>query len=253
MSLIENLTDAMADYDSSAIAELPTDLWSDEPELESDLHLRQILLLISTLEWLWRDRSDFFAAGNLTIYFSPQQIKSQDFRGPDFFVVLDTERRPRKSWVLWAENGQYPNVIVEVLSDSTAAKDKGVKKKIYQDTFRTPEYFWFDPDTLEFAGFILVNGVYQPIQPNATGHLFSHELNLGLGVHRGMVRYFTPDGALVQTPQESAIQAEQTLELERQQKEAERQQKEAERQQKEAAIAKIAELEAKLREAGLEP
>jgi Uma2 family endonuclease len=246
MSLIENLTDAMADYDSSAIAELPTDLWSDEPELENDLHLRQILLLISTLEWLWRDRSDFFAAGNLTIYFSPQQIKSQDFRGPDFFVVLDTEHRPRKSWVLWAENGKYPNVIVEVLSDSTAAKDKGVKKKIYQDTFRTPEYFWFDPDTLEFAGFILVNRVYQPIQPNATGQLFSHELNLGLGVHQGMVRYFTPEGALVPTPQEVAIQAEQTLELERQQKEAER-------QQKEAAIAKIAELEAKLREAGLEP
>ncbi len=63
----------------------PCDLESNEPPVESDLHLRQILLLISSLEWLWSDRQDFFASGNLTIYYSPRQIKSQDFRGPDFF------------------------------------------------------------------------------------------------------------------------------------------------------------------------
>lgn len=71
----------------------PTDLYSDEPPLGSDLHLRQILLLLSSLEWLWRDRQDFFASGSLTIYFSPKQLKSRDVRGPDFFVVLGTERR----------------------------------------------------------------------------------------------------------------------------------------------------------------
>ena len=43
-------------------------------------------------------------AGNLTIYFNPNQLKTQDFRGPDFFVVLDTDDRERKSWVVWQEN-----------------------------------------------------------------------------------------------------------------------------------------------------
>jgi Uma2 family endonuclease len=55
--------------------------------------------------------------------------------------------------VVWEEDGKYPNVIVEVISKSTANIDRDLKKKLYQDTFRTPDYFWFDPYTLEFAGF----------------------------------------------------------------------------------------------------
>jgi len=136
----------------------PGDLYSDEPPVESELHLRQIILLIQCLERLWRSRQDFYAAGNLTIYYSPRQLKSEDFRGPDFFVVLGTERKSRKSWVVWEENGQYPHVIVEILCKKTASVDRGLKKQIYQNTFRTPEYFGFDPDTLEFEGFILLGG-----------------------------------------------------------------------------------------------
>jgi Uma2 family endonuclease len=75
----------------------PGDLYSDEPPLETELHLRQILLLIDSIERLWQDRQDFYAFGNLTIYYSPNQRKSEDFRGSDFFVVLGTERKPRKS------------------------------------------------------------------------------------------------------------------------------------------------------------
>lgn len=74
--------------------------------MESYLHLRQILILLQCLEWLWQDKNDYFAAGNLTIYYSPEQKKSEYFRGPDFFVVLGTERRlERKSWVVWGEGG----------------------------------------------------------------------------------------------------------------------------------------------------
>ncbi len=139
----------------------PVNPYSNEPELESSLHLQQMLLLIKCLEWWWRDRESFFAAGNLTIYYSPYQLKSEDFRGPDFFVVLDTEHKPRNSWVVWHENGKYPNIIIEILSQSTANSDRNLKKQIYQDTFRTPDYFWFDPNSLEFAGFVLVGGIYE--------------------------------------------------------------------------------------------
>ncbi|KAF3885125.1 MULTISPECIES: Uma2 family endonuclease [Nostocales] len=192
----------------------PGDLYSDEPPLETELHLRQIILLLICLEWLWRDRNDFYAAGNLTIYYSPRQLKSEDFRGPDFFVVLGTQRKTRKSWVVWEEDGKYPNVILEILSDSTAKTDKGLKKEIYQDTFRTPDYFWFDPYTLEFAGFHLVDGEYQPLQPNEQGHLWSQQLGLYLGIHQGLLRFFTPDEQLVPTPEETAQQTEKKLEQE---------------------------------------
>ncbi|BAY96912.1 hypothetical protein NIES37_08490 [Tolypothrix tenuis PCC 7101] len=194
----------------------PGDLYSNEPPLETDLHRLQMTLLIQCLELLWRDRNDFYVSGNITIYYSPRQRKSEDFRGPDFFVVRETERKPRKSWVLWQEDGKYPNVIIELLSDSTALTDKGLKKQIYQDTFRTPEYFWFDPQNLEFAGFVLVAGKYQAIEANAQGWLWSQQLELYLGVEQEKLRFFTADGQLVPTPEELAEQEQQRAEREKQ-------------------------------------
>ncbi|MFP4124908.1 Uma2 family endonuclease [Coleofasciculus sp.] len=217
----------------------PCDLLSDEPPLESDLHRDQIELLLACLKWWWRERTDFYATGNLTIYFSPEHITTRDFRGPDFFVVLGTENRPRKSWILWAEQGKYPNVIVELLSDSTAKIDKDFKKKLYQDTFRTPEYFWFHPNTLEFQGFILMAGEYQPIEPTNQGWLWSRQLELFLGIYESKLRFFSPEGQLVATPEERAEIAQK--------------QAESERQQRELAQQQVTELRARLKALGVEP
>jgi Uma2 family endonuclease len=206
----------------------PTDLWSDELPLESDRHREQMDLLINCLNWWWRDRTDFYVSGNLTIYYSPEQIKTQDFRGPDFFVVLGTERRPRKSWVVWGENGRYPNLIVELLSPSTAAIDRSLKKQIYQDIFRTPDYFLFDPETLELAGFHLLDGQYQELIANEKGWLWSQQLELYLGIYQGKLRFFTNDEQLVLTEGED------------------------ERRQKELAEQKAERLAAKLRELGVD-
>ncbi|MDJ0662426.1 MAG: Uma2 family endonuclease [Crocosphaera sp.] len=223
------------------------EFWSDEPPLESNLHLTQIIVLLKSLEWVWQDREDYFAAGNLTIYYSPNQKKSEFFRGPDFFVVLGTTRNQnRRSWVVWEEEGKYPNVIVEILSESTAQTDREEKKEIYQDTFRTPDYFWFDPYTLEFKGFTLISGSYQPIEPNEQGWLWSEQLGLYLGIYEEKLRYFSSEGELVPTPEEAATG-------ERQQKEYERQEKEYERQQKELALQEIEQLKQRLREAGVNP
>lgn len=196
----------------------PCDLYSDEPEMETNLHLRQMLLLIVCLEWFWRQggtaaRSDYFVSGNLTIYYSQNQVKNRDFRGPDFFVVKGVEQRERKSWTIWEEEGRYPDVIVEILSESTASIDRTTKKELYQTTFRTPEYFWFDPESLEFQGFYLVKNTYQPIAPNPQGWLWSDELNLFLGIHDRQLRYFTAQGDLVPTPQESALLEEQQRQI----------------------------------------
>lgn len=218
---------------------LPSDLYSDEPEMESELHLRQMLLLISCLDLLWQNRQDFYVSGNMTVYYSPKKIKNRDFRGPDFMVAFDTERYPRKSWIVWEEEGKYPNVIIEILSDSTANVDRTTKKELYQNTFRTPEYFWVDPDTQEFEGFVLVGGTYQAIPPNPVGHRWSQQMQLFLGIHNSQLRYFTPEGQLVPTPVEAA-------------QEAQRNAQEAQ-QDAEAAQQRNDRLAAKLRELGVDP
>lgn len=186
-----------------------TQLLSDEPEMETSLHYMQLLLLVTSLEWLWRDCNDFFIGANLTIYFSRQQLRNRDFRGPDFFLVKDTEKRSRNSWVVWEEDGRYPDLIIELLSESTADIDRNLKKNLYENRFHTPEYFWFSPENLEFAGFELVGNKYQEITPNAQGWRWSDVLRLYLGIEGGKLRYFTPDGDLVPTPEEAAIIAQQ--------------------------------------------
>ncbi|MGB5596024.1 MAG: Uma2 family endonuclease, partial [Crocosphaera sp.] len=192
-----------------------------------------------------QDREDYFAAGNLTIYYSPKQKKSEFFRGPDFFVVLGTTRNPnRKSWVVWEEEGKYPNVIIEILSDSTAETDRGEKKQIYQDIFRTPDYFWFDPYSLEFQGFTLISGTYQPIEPNEQGLLWSEQLGLYLGIYENKLRYYSSEGQLVPTPEEAAINAENKAIQERQEKELAL-------QEKELAEQRLEEINAKLKELGI--
>lgn len=185
-----------------------TRLLSDEPEMESSLHYLQLLLLVTSLEWLWREQNDFFIGANLTIYFSRQQLRNRDFRGPDFFLVKDTEKRSRNSWVVWEEDGRYPDLIIELLSD-TANVDRTLKKNLYQSRFHTPEYFWFSPETLEFVGFELVGNQYQEIVPNSQGWRWNQVLGLYLGIHENKLRYFTAGGDLVPTPEEVAFIAQQ--------------------------------------------
>ncbi|MGJ3251996.1 MAG: Uma2 family endonuclease [Elainellaceae cyanobacterium] len=229
----------VADTPADDIRLPPCDLWSDEPPLESDWHRDQIDLLLACLRFWWRDRSDYYASGNLTIYYSEDKITTRDFRGPDFFVVLGTENRPRRSWMTWVEGGKYPNVIIELLSNSTASVDRNEKKLLYQDTFRTPEYLWFHPETLEFKGFRLMAGNYQPIEPNSRAWLWSQQLDLYLGIHEDRLRFFTSDEILVPTPQERAEQ--------------EAQRAEQEVQQRRQAEYQVAALQAKLRELGVDP
>ncbi|MEI6441633.1 MAG: Uma2 family endonuclease [Nostocales cyanobacterium ELA583] len=182
-----------------------THLLSDEPEMESSLHYMQLLILVTSLEWLWRDQNDFFIGADITIYFSRQQLKNREFRGPDLFLVKDTEKRPRTSWVVWEEDGRYPDLIIELLSNSTAKVDQNLKKSLYENRFHTPEYFWFSPESLEFAGFKLVGNQYQEIVANQEGYLWSEVLDLYLGVVNSKLRYFTSEGELVPTPEEAAI------------------------------------------------
>ena len=60
----------------------------------------------------------------------------------------------------------------------------------------------------------LIHGKYQPVEPNKKGHLWSEELGLYLGIVQGLLRYFTPDGNLVPTPEESAEMEAKRAEME---------------------------------------
>ncbi len=187
--------------------ELPCD---DGMPMETQRHVMQLQLLMDPLRAYWTDRQDVYVGGNMFVYFSLEQVRNQDFRGPDFFAVLDVPKRERKSWVVWQE-GKGPDVVIELLSESTAAVDKGEKKLVYQDCLRVPEYFWFDPFSAEWAGFALHDGLYEPIAADAQGRLCSKKLGLDLvrwdgsyhEVEARWLRWATLAGELLLTPQEA--------------------------------------------------
>lgn len=230
----------------------PTDLiFDDGVPLESNRHRIAMNVLIRSAQQALAARPDSFVGGNMFVYYSRNQAMNRDFRGPDFFVALGVEgNRDRQGWVVWEEDGRYPDVIVELLSPSTAAADKGVKKDLYAQVFKTPDYFVFDPfdaGSLEGWRLDLAEG-YQPLSPDEHGWLWCETLGLWLGTWEGTVdrepangschwlRFYDQQGNLVPLPEEAA----------QQQAEQEKQRAEQERQRSD----RLAE---KLRELGVDP
>jgi Uma2 family endonuclease len=240
--------------------ELPTE---DGIPMENAWHRMQMDLLIESLLYHWRERSDFFVGGNMFIYYSYEQAQSVIegrplYRGPDFFVVKGVDgTKPRDCWIVWEEGGRFPDVIIEFLSPTTAEQDRHVKKSLYEQVFGTEEYFWYDPLTQELMGFELVDGQYQPKRANPNGWLWSKVLEAWLGVWEGeyqrrrmaWLRLYDRDGNLVPTPAEAA---QQQAEAERQRAETERQRAEIERQRAERAEAELQRLKALLQAQGIE-
>jgi Uma2 family endonuclease len=110
--------------------------------------------LIDTLAQHWADREDFFVGGNMFVYFSELQTRKNDFRGPDVFVVLGTDRKKhRKSWVLWEEGGKFPDVVIELTSPSTKTIDHEEKLRLYERIWSVSTYVIFDPHTLELTAY----------------------------------------------------------------------------------------------------
>ncbi|HEY4573317.1 MAG TPA: Uma2 family endonuclease, partial [Thermoanaerobaculia bacterium] len=147
-----------------------------------------------------------------------------------------------------------PDLIVELLSPSTAHIDRGVKKELYARVFRTSEYYMYDPDTRKLEGFWLAGGAYQPMAPGDQGRLWSRQLGLFLGLWHGFredkeadwVRLYHPDGSLVPTQGERAEAERQRADAERQNAEAANQRADAERQRADAAEAELVRLRALL-------
>ena len=258
--IVSTLATAMP-VDAPALPQVELIETDGEP-LESDWHRIAMNMLIDSVKYSLRHRDDFYVGGNMFIYFSEEQARNRDFRGPDFFFVDGVAQKPlRPYWAVWLEGGRYPDVIIELLSPRTATEDRTTKKTIYERVFHTPEYYCYDPNEPQLEGWRLVGCRYQALAPNAQGWLWSESLGLWLGTWTGTylgnqavwLRFYDAEGRVVPAPVEVAelerqrAEAErQRAEAERQRAEAERERAEAERQRAEAAEAELAQLRARL-------
>jgi len=219
----------------------PTDLPYDDGEpMESPWHAASGPLLKASYVARHGGRmTDYYVGVNMFVYYSWQQVRNKDYKGPDLYFVKNVDgTRDRLYWATWNEEGRYPDVIVELLSATIEREDLGSKKRLYEQVFRTTEYFCVAPQVERLMGWRLTNGHYKAIKPNDQGRLWSQELDLWIGPWRGVylgeehtwLRFYTNEGALVLLPEE-----------------AERERAETERERADDLAARLAVLEAELR------
>ena len=183
------------------------------------------------------------------VYYSLEQVRNRDFKGPDIFITLNVDgTKERQGWVVWQEQGRYPDVIIELMSPSTAAVEKGKKKQLYEQTFKTGHYFIYDPFVPEsLQGWKLDNFQYQEITPDSRGWLWCSSLGLWLGTWSGTIlretatwlRFYDQERNIVKLSFELAQQERERAEI-----------AESNLQQEQQRAERLA---AKLKELGIDP
>ena len=194
---------------------------SDDTPVDNELQNIIPNLLLSILAGIWSERMDWFFGVDMGIYYRnrhPAVI-------PDGFLSLGVERqktRPsgrkgRLSYVLWEENWVLPLLFLEVVSQKYNGEYKD-KKKEYAN-LGILYYVIYDCDRNhprkgnQFEVHKLVNGKYVR-QPGEIVWLPEIGLGIGreIGTHLGWTRewlyWYDADGNKYPTPEERAQQAD---------------------------------------------
>ena len=219
-----------------------------KPLPDSDFQLDDLTYARDRLRIYYYDqcgRDDVYVAGNLFIYY--QEGNRNAAVAPDIFVVLGVPNHKRRSYRLWDE-GRVPDFVLEITSSSTWEEDQGRKRELYRRLGVT-EYWQYDPTGAHLQpvlqGLELAAGEYVPIAAGETAQglpaLASRVLGLELHATDDGLRFHDPvTGQYLPTSAEDAA-ARAAAEA----------RADAEAQARSAAEARIAELEARLRNRGV--
>jgi Uma2 family endonuclease len=164
---------------------------------ESDFQRKPLMYAVEVLSSHFEDRPDVYVSGNLLLYY--EEGNPYASLAPDVFVVIGAEKRDRSSYKLW-EEPKAPDFVLEITSKSTISEDQGSKRGLYA-FMGVAEYFQYDPtaDYLDppLQGEKLVgrNYVALPVRrlPDGTLTLYSERLNLELQLRPDGLRFYDPE------------------------------------------------------------
>jgi len=225
----------------SSTASLASHPWQVEypesdgkPMAETDVHRRELMHAIQTLQEHFKTEEDVYIAGNLLLYYEEGNPLASV--APDVFYVKGIPRGDRRTYKLWEEQ-VTPQVVIEFSSRSTRRDDLGKKRDLYW-RLGGEEYFLVDPleEYLKPAlqGFRRGESDYLRLMPDKDGRLFSQVWGLWLRREGDALRFVEADtGRMLPTPIEMAAQ-----EAARADQEAARAEQEAVRAEQEAAFRK---------------
>jgi Uma2 family endonuclease len=199
-----------------------------QPMADNTLQFSWIVKIKENLEILFADNPDVFVAGDLLWY--PIEGSNTIKRAPDAMVAFGRPKGYRGSYMQWAEGGIAPQVVFEVLSPGNRLAEMTAKFEFY-NRHGVEEYYIYDPDKVDFTGWLRQDGVLQGIVDIA-----------GWVSPRLGVRFELGDELEIYTPSNELFRS--VLEID--------QQRQHERDRADAAEQQVAALKAKLRELGVE-
>ena len=232
---------------SLATVEYPSS--DGKPMADSDAQRNAIIYGIDALQVCFGSRRDVYVSGDLLVYYEEGNPRASV--APDVFVVFGVEDRERETYRLW-EEGEVPAFVLEVASRNTWREDSGPKRGLYA-RLGVREYWQYDPSgrylSPRLQGFRLAGEVYerQPATESADGTLILRSETLGLDLRVTGARMRFHDPATGQDlPAYREVHAARQAAMA--QAEAAVVQVEQEVAARRAAEARVAELEALLRE-----
>jgi Uma2 family endonuclease len=220
------------------------------PMGETDLHRDWMVRILDILRFRYRGQRVYLASDLLVYY---EEGEPARVVVPDNFVVKDCDPGRRRTFKIW-EEGRVPNVAFEVTSRSSRWQDQVYKPQAYAQ-IGIQEYFLYDPtgDYLNppLKGYRLTGTTYQPIVPDATGGLYSEQLDVVLRLEGGdLVFHDGRTGVALLSEAEAADAkaraAQAEIQVAQAKAEAALAEVQAARAAAEAAKARAAELEAEL-------
>jgi Uma2 family endonuclease len=214
-----------------------------QPMSDNTLQFSWIVKIKENLEILFANDPNVFVAGDLLWY--PVEGNNSIKRAPDAMAVFGRPKGYRGSYKQWLEDNIAPQVVFEILSPGNRLAEMTAKFEFY-DRYGAEEYYIYDPDRVDFTGWLRQVERLQGIS-NISGWV-SPRLGVRFELNEELEIY-TPVGELFLSPLEIARKAE-AAQLEAEQ---ERLQKEIERDRANVAEQKAAAMAAQLKAVGIEP
>lgn len=122
-----------------------------QPMADNTKQFRWIVVIKENLELLFADDENVFVAGDLLWY--PVEGDRKTRKAPDAMVVFGRPKGDRGSYKQWEEDNIAPQVVFEILSPGNRLTEMMQKLEFYDD-FGVEEYYIYDPDRVDFTGWI---------------------------------------------------------------------------------------------------
>jgi Uma2 family endonuclease len=132
-----------------------------QPMSDNTRQFRYIVTIQGGLDALFRDDPNVFVAGDLLWY--PVEGDPTTRMAPDVMVVFGRPKGDRGSYQQWNEGNVSPQVVFEVLSPGKRAGDL-VRKSLFYERYGVEEYYIYDPDRGELAGYVRHKGELREIE-----------------------------------------------------------------------------------------